>query len=192
MDEWHQTWQRLQTGDPAAYDVLLQRLGRTVWGYLRRMAGRDDLADELFGRTWLRLVETGDRIRSPRAIRGYVLSIARRQWLDELRRRQQDAAGSLDHQDPPEDATTASSALEALAQEEDAYRLRRAVDLLPAPLREVVVLRTYAGLTFQEIAELLDLPLGTALTRMRRATHRLAATLSEPASDESEEQVSDD
>ena len=192
MDEWNQTWQRLQTGDPAAYDFLLQRLGRAVWAYLRRMTGRDDLADELFSRTWLRLVETGDRISSPRAIRQYVLSIARRQWLDELRRRQRDVVASLAEHDPPADATATPSALEALAREEDAHRLRRAVDLLPEPLREVVVLRTYAELTFHEIAELLDIPLGTTLTRMRRATHRLAAILSEPASDKDGEHTPDE
>ena len=84
MDAWDQIWRRLRAGDASAYAFLLDRLGPGVWGYLRRMTGRDDLADELFSRTWLRVVQTAGRIRSPRAIRQYVLSIARRQWLDEL------------------------------------------------------------------------------------------------------------
>ncbi len=177
MDAWDQTWRRLRAGDPSAYPFLLERLGPGVWGYLRRMTGRDDLADELFGRTWLRVVQSAGRIKSPRAIRQYVLSIARRQWLDELDRRQRDVlAGAVDEAaDYPPEAET--SALEALACQEDTDRLRQAIDRLPEPLREVVALRTYAGLTFSQIAELLDLPLGTVLTRMRSATQRLAERL---------------
>jgi len=180
MDSWDRTWRQLQSGDPAGYEFLLQRLGRGVWAYLRRMTGRDDLADELLGRTWLRLVQTGRRIKSPRSIRQYVFTIARRQWLDELGHQQRDLLDRASDEvadQPPEAAPTA--ALEGLARQEDSKRLRQAIDGLPEVLREVVVLRVYAELTFRQIAELLGLPLGTVLTRMRSATHRLASELAE-------------
>jgi RNA polymerase sigma-70 factor, ECF subfamily len=178
MGEWDQIWRGLRAGDPTAYERVLERLGRGVWAYLRRMTGRDDLADEVFSRTWLRLVQTAHRIKSPRAIRQYVLAIARRQWLDELEARSRDVLETANAA-PADDAAASAtpSAFEALAREEDSQRLREAIDRLPVPRREVVVLRVYAELTFKEIAGLLDLPLGTVLTRMRLATQHLANEL---------------
>ncbi len=183
MDAWERIWRGLRRGDPAAFEAVLDRLGRSVWLALRRMTGRDDLADELFGRTWLRLVETADRIRSPQAIRAYVLSIARRQWLDESARRGR--WGSLPDGDTDDlgrsagHGDEAETCLEALARADETERLRRAVDALPEPLREVVVLRTYGELKFREIADVLGLPIGTVLTRMRTATRRLAETMTD-------------
>jgi RNA polymerase sigma-70 factor (ECF subfamily) len=177
MDHWHEIWRGLRAGESASYEALMDRLGRGVWVYLRRMTGRDDLADELFGRTWLRLVETAGRIESPHAIRRYVLAVARSQWLDELRRVQRSKSEALTQDVADDVSAAASSALEALAREEDVARLREGIDTLPDPLREVAVLRVYAGLTFKEIAEILSLPIGTVLTRMRSATHRLATEI---------------
>ncbi|MBN1345296.1 MAG: sigma-70 family RNA polymerase sigma factor [Phycisphaerae bacterium] len=177
MDPWHEIWRGLRAGESAAYEALLERLGRSVWVYLRRMTGRDEVADELFGRTWLRLVETAGRIESPRAIRRYVLAVARSQWIDELRRRRPETQGLVE--DVTVEAAADTSALEALAREEDIARLREGIDALPEALREVAVLRVYAELTFKEIAEVLGMPLGTVLTRMRSATYRLATAMGE-------------
>jgi len=177
MDEWFQAWQGLRRGDPQAYEFLLERLGRGVWAYVRRMTGHDDLADELFSRTWLRLVETAGRIRSPQGIRQYLLSIARRQWIDEMNRRRRAPPDPLDEAEFDGTADATPSRLEGLARQEDIGRLREAIDELPEPLREVVVLRVYADLPFGQIAEVLGIPLGTVLTRMRSATHRLAKRL---------------
>lgn len=55
--------------------------------------------------------------------------------------------------------------------------VRRAIATLPEPQREVVVLRYYDGLRFRQIAERLDLPLGTVLARMHRAAGRLHGAL---------------
>jgi RNA polymerase sigma factor (sigma-70 family) len=179
MDEWDQIWRGLRAGDPAAYAFLVERLGRGVWAYLRRMTGRDDLADELFAKTWLKVTKRAARINSPRAIRQYVLSIARHEWLDSLDHRRRIASVEVNEYTSASNGVPAASpsALEALAKEEDLDRLRAAIDHLPAAQREVVVLRVYGELTFKQIAEMLGVPLGTVLTRMRLATHRLAEIL---------------
>ncbi len=178
MDEWLVAYRGLQSGDPKAYEFLMGRLGRGVWTCIRRMCGGDELTDELFNRTWLRLVETARHIRSPHAIRQYVLSVARREWLQEMERRRReprrDTGGTSED---VEVADASPAALEALARQEDIDRMRGAVDGLPESLREVVVLRVYGELTFAQISEVLGIPLGTALTRMRLATHRLAKLL---------------
>ena len=63
---------------------------------------------------------------------------------------------------------------------EQVRRVREALDQLPGPLREVVRLRIYEEHTFEEIARRLNIPLGTALTRMRSAIQRLERALRSP------------
>lgn len=60
---------------------------------------------------------------------------------------------------------------------ESTIRLRQAVEDLPEPMRDVVRLRIEEDLTFQQIADRLEIPLGTALTRMRRALERLKSEI---------------
>ncbi len=180
MDEWTRIWKGLQATEPWAFEVLLERLGKGVWSYLHRMTGSATLADDLFGQTWVRLVETAHGIESPRAIRQYVFTLARREWIDAMRRQRHDPLGEtaeLTACDAPPTSDAPVDALQALATEEDVQRLRVAVEGLPDPLREVVVLRVFVGLKFREVADVLDLPIGTVLTRMRKATDVLAREL---------------
>ena len=61
----------------------------------------------------------------------------------------------------------------AAMQAESAEQLKKALKELPESWQQIVSLRIYENLTFQQIADQLDIPLGTALTRMRRALERL-------------------
>jgi len=58
-------------------------------------------------------------------------------------------------------------------------RIRGALETLPAPLREVVVLREQEGLSYKEIATIAGIPIGTVMSRLARARSRLLAALSE-------------
>ncbi len=67
----------------------------------------------------------------------------------------------------------------ALIGKDDAARLAKAIDALPVPLKEVLVLREYHGLSYREIAEVGGLPIGTVMSRLARARQHLL-TLIEP------------
>ena len=75
--------------------------------------------------------------------------------------------------------TTPEELPETAAEAYDALPLRQAVERLPARLREVVILRRFAGYTLAETAEILKIPQGTAATRERRALHLLRLELKE-------------
>ena len=66
-----------------------------------------------------------------------------------------------------------------LFQRADQQLLREALDALPVEYREVVVLRELEGLSYKEIADIADLPLGTVMSRLGRARQRLQAWLTE-------------
>ena len=88
----------------------------------------------------------------------------------ELVERQQASAGVVSEQAPE----TPEAALIAKA---DAARLEAAIAELPVPFRETLVLRDVQGLDYREIAEVTGVPIGTVMSRLARARHRLIARL---------------
>jgi len=66
---------------------------------------------------------------------------------------------------------------ELLMRREQAERVRRAVEQLPLEFREVIVLRELEGLSYAEIATVVDIPIGTVMSRLSRARERLIPLL---------------
>lgn len=64
-----------------------------------------------------------------------------------------------------------------LMAKEDAGRLARAIDAMPLPIRETLVLREQHGLTYREIAQVCEVPVGTVMSRLARSRQRLIAVL---------------
>lgn len=167
-------------GDASAFEALVERYAGELLGYFRRRIG-DDAASDLLQDTLLRL-HRGARRYVPRAtVRTYLYTIARNVALNYLRRPR--PATSLDliakgADSPPAKGPTPAETLEA---SELRVRVRSAVQGLSDPLREVVILRHYQGLPFREVAEVLDIPVGTAMRRMTDALLRLRDRLGDLA-----------
>jgi RNA polymerase sigma-70 factor (ECF subfamily) len=95
-------------------------------------------------------------------------------WL--ARNRERSPAGDLDDA-LDEVATCALDPHAALERHADREAVRRAVEALPAEFREVLILREFEGLSYQEIASVAGLPVGTVMSRLARARRRLAQAL---------------
>jgi len=76
------------------------------------------------------------------------------------------------------------SAEELVLQNTDRQLLRQALEELPVEFREVIVLRELEGLSYKEIASIVGVPLGTVMSRLARARHRLQTSLTQPAVEE--------
>ena len=74
-------------------------------------------------------------------------------------------------------APAAETPESALIQKGDAGRLAQAIDALPVPLKEALVLREYHGLSYREIAEVAGVPIGTVMSRLARARQHLFTLL---------------
>lgn len=157
----------------AAQRELLTRTldveGPRLLAYLRRAWGEQE-AEDLFEETFLRAAQRIDAVTNAQRPGLYLLTIARNLARDRLRRPAPQAVESNEL-----DACAATPSMGS--EGEASIRLRAAVTRLPEPLREVVALRLAAELKFEEIAELLGIPLGTALTRMRSAVTELRGML---------------
>jgi RNA polymerase sigma-70 factor (ECF subfamily) len=104
--------------------------------------------------------------------KAWLLAIVRTSFFDSTRGRRDESAEANE-----EEADAADTPEEALIRAADAAALRRAVDGLPEPFRETLVLRELEEMSYREIGDLMKAPLGTIMSRLSRARRMLASAL---------------
>jgi len=166
-------------GDVQSLSELVVAESRWLKAFLLGMTRSESDADDVFQETWMRVIRSCGAYRGG-SVRAYLAKTARSVVIDAYRKADPDSL-SLDADDgvglPLElvdDAPLPDSVFERLSSSAD---VRRALEVLSFRQREVVLLRIEGELTFQEIADQLHIPLGTALTLMRTATIRLRKML---------------
>ena len=175
-----------RTGDGSAMEALFGRYRRAVFGWLLRMSQDEGEAEDLHQEVWLKIIRGIDGYSSG-SFRAWLWRVVRNAAADRARKHVAepildapveegaDAAAFVDQ--VPDD--TVVSALTRLEEEERRAAVREAVDGLSRRLKEVVLLRVNGELKFQEIADILGLPIGTVLGRMNLALAKLRQALSQ-------------
>jgi len=150
----------------------------TVARYLLRDASD---AEDAVQECYLRALRHFDSYRGP-AIKPWLLAILRNVCHAEFARRARSpttASAEIAPAEPSEEASTWHDAQEspeaALLRHRDATAIRRLVDALAEPFRETIVLREIENLSYREIAEIVDAPIGTVMSRLARARAMLRA-----------------
>jgi RNA polymerase sigma-70 factor (ECF subfamily) len=157
-------------GDASAVSRLYDALSPGLYGYLADLTREPALAEDLLHQLWSRVLVSMDRRTGP--VRPWLFCIARNLAIDAMRARRHRPQLPL-----PEASTPAAGPMQAIESREQAGQVRAAVEMLPADLREVVLLRFYSGMALREMGEVLDCPLGTVATRLRRALRTLEKEL---------------
>ena len=154
--------------------------GLAVRGYLRSLVGRedvaDDLAQEVFQRAWI----ARDRYVEGDAERAYLLKIADRLACDEFRRNSREVRLPDDDWNGLQPASIDTQPLEGLLTAEAGVQVREALQKLTPAQRRVLLLRFYGEMSFQQIAEVMNCPLGTVLSHCRRGLGALKQWLEDP------------
>jgi len=147
-----------------------------------RLTGNAAEAEDLTQDTCLRAFERMDPLRNPAAGRVWAFTILRSIFLRRIERQARSA--SLDVIDSPllEAGEVLQDTYEALRPIQDTPlgEVRQALDRLPLPYREPLVLPHVGGLSYKEISEILAIPLGTVMSRLFRARRLLRTELREP------------
>jgi RNA polymerase sigma-70 factor (ECF subfamily) len=163
-----------QKGDRAAYGVLASRYYSGVIQVVYRMCGEtqvaEDAAQEAFIKAWLKL----SAFQPNSSFRNWLYRIALNTALDVLRRRTETSLED-EKADFIVDSTLGPEA--TLLAKEQAGRVQTAVQALPEAARAVVVLREYGDLSYQEISDVLEIPIGTVMSRLNYAREKLRKTL---------------
>lgn len=182
--------ERFRQGLEEAFATLVRRYERELYGYLRRYLGDATLAEDVFQNTFFQVVKKLDQYESGRPVKPWLYTIATNQAIDAMRRQNRHQAVSLDQarNSSGEGAGASDGELRNLLDnlesrlptpqdlaegQERRERIRAAVDRLPDFLRQVLVLAYYQGLKYREIADTLDIPVGTVKSRLHAALVKL-------------------
>ena len=165
---------RAQNGDRNAFSELVRTHAQGVLNVIYRMCGdiqvAEDAAQETFIQAWLRLPS----YRPQASLRNWLFRIAVNMAIDMLRKEKRILPGAVEDLNltdlgPSPETLAASSERTEMVQE--------AVLALPEASRAVLVLREYEGLSYQEIADALDIPVGTVMSRLNYARKLLREKL---------------
>ena len=172
------------SGDRAAISQLIDRHTHRVRDYIRMMVKDNDVADDILQETFIKAVRVIDegRYADTGKFLSWILRIAHNQVIDHFR--SQKNAKTVSESDAGYKMLgtlrfaerTVEDAMISSQIEED---VRRLIERLPAEQREVVMMRYYSGLSFQEIADQTDVSINTALGRMRYALINLRKMIKE-------------
>ena len=175
---------RYLTGDRSAISELIGRHSQRVRRYIGMMVKDDDIADDIFQETFIKAVKVIDEggYTDTGKFLSWVLRIAHNRVLDHFRRVK--SQRTINEADAGYDILGTSRLVEPTAEQsmistEQAEQIRRLIGELPEEQQEVVRLRYYSKLSFQEIAEETDVSINTALGRMRYALINLRRMIAE-------------
>jgi RNA polymerase sigma-70 factor (ECF subfamily) len=174
-------------GREAAYRELVRRYERPVFALLYRMVRDRELAEDLAQETFVKALNAIESYRPEFKFSSWIFKIANNAAIDHLRRRELDTL-SLDgspHAETPEamQATALQigarqeSPLDAVEARELGGAIEAAIGRLRPEYRSCILLRHVEGRAYEEIAEILDLPLGTVKTYIHRARNELRLAL---------------
>ena len=171
---------RIALREPAALADLYDRHRGAIYGVCAKVLGpgadAEDVLEEVFFEAWQRPTRYDETRSAPLS---YLAVMARSRSIDRIRsgRRRADA---MERNRDLEPEPVLKDPLDTAVASEERMRAREALALLRPDEREVVDLFYWSGLTHAEIAEQLDLPLGTVKTRIRRGLLRLRDALASP------------
>ncbi len=180
-----QLLERARRQEPDAFEELVRRYSQRLFGLLLRLTGSRDAAEDYVQETFLRVVRTIADYQHQGRFEAWLFRIAANLARDHARQaKRRGPTGSLDVADDHGRTMAGDLADERLPGPaagmhggERESRLHACLAALPGLDREVLILRHFSELSFREIADLLQIPLGTALARGHRALRRLRQEL---------------
>lgn len=166
----------LAGNDPAAVELIWNRYASDLFAFLRAVLGSGHDAEDVLQAVFVRIVRKRHRLAGARRLDAYVYRIARNEASRLLGRRQRDHVAGVPPATRRRDAfgTGSQSRNEA---SELAEELQAALERLPQPQREVIVMKIYRQKTFLEIAGLLGLSANTVASRYRYGMEKLRTLL---------------
>ena len=151
-----------------------------LYGYAMAITRNPAEAEDLVQETYVRAIPAMGSLPPDSNLKSWLFTILRNVWLNQLRRRR--TAPGMVEIDPDGTGNIAGEVSKdpytIYMNEMERERVREAIQQLPIEFREIIILREYEELSYQEIASLLDCPPGTVMSRLARARSKLRTLLS--------------
>lgn len=172
------------SGDKSAISILIERHSKRVLDYIRMMVKNNEIADDIYQETFIKVVRFIDdgRYTDNGKFLSWVLRIAHNQVIDHFRQTKQQ--NNLSEADAGYDILNTKKFADNTVEDKMVIQqiendLRKLVENLPEEQREVVMMRYFGDLSFKEIAEQTNVSINTALGRMRYALINLRKMIKE-------------
>jgi RNA polymerase sigma-70 factor (ECF subfamily) len=171
-----------ESRDHADFEQLVKRYERELYTFLRRFLGNAQHAEDVFQGTFLSVHLRIEQFEPGKRFRPWLYAIASNKAIDFMRRNKRHQVASLDQGSKAGDSD--ETIVQRLASHEvgpdqcamvneTGARVREAVSQLNAPTQQLVQLAFYQGMKYADIAEILDIPIGTVKSRVFTAVRKL-------------------
>ena len=176
--------ERVREGDKQAYGLLVEKYRRKLMRLLSRMVRDPDEIEDIAQETFIKAYRALPQFRGDAAFYTWLYRIAvntAKNYLAAKGRGMQTLSDqALNDEDEPDERLVAqdiSTPESELLTKQVAYAVNEAVEALPEELRQAITLREIEGMSYEEIAEAMDCPIGTVRSRIFRAREAIAAKL---------------
>ncbi len=172
---------RFQQGDNYAFDLLVKRYKDPLLNFVYRFVGDKEEAEDIVQETFLRLFKNKHYYREIAKFSTWIYTIAGNLAKTELRRRKRRKLLSISHfmssekdyDIPDEDSNPEREANTVITDK----IIQKAIDKLSPKFKQVIILRDIQGFSYEEISEIVGIPLGTVKSRVNRARLKLQEDL---------------
>jgi len=158
--------ERQAVGGVPTIAALVDDHHEAVYRYAYRLTGSVPDAEDLAQHVFLTAQQKIGQLRRPDSPRAWLLTMVRNQFIKELKRRRPKAEADLR-------VDLSRQAEQELESPIDRERLQQVIDALPEPFRVVLLMFYFEETSYREMAEALDLPIGTIMSRLARAKSRM-------------------
>ena len=172
---------RFQNGDNYAFDLLVKRYKDPLMNFIFRFVGEKNEAEDIVQETFLRLFKNKHYYKEIAKFSTWIYTIAGNLAKTELRKRKRRKLFSISHYmatekdyDIPDSTTSPESDTNTIITDKI---IQSAIDKLSPKFKQVIILRDIQGFSYEEIADIVNIPLGTVKSRVNRARLKLQEDL---------------
>ncbi|MFC1783721.1 RNA polymerase sigma factor [Planctomycetota bacterium] len=166
-----------RNGDENAFAQLVKRYEKELYNFLLRFLGQSSFAEDVFQETFLQVHISAGRFQENRRFRPWLYTIASNKARDHLRSRARRPTVQISAQDDEQDVgslwdyllTDQTTAEDIYIEKQQKEKVREMVGKLPDNLRQILILAYFSKLSYQEMADVLEIPLGTVKSRLHSA-----------------------
>ena len=170
--------QYVRKGDARAFEVLYERHSGVAFSLAYRMVGTRNQAEDVVQEAFISIWRSGARYERTRgSVRTWVLGIVHNRAIDSLRRATVHSKRRADDEGLAEKLEAGERTDVEAARREEAQTVRTAMDTLPTEQSQVIELAYFGGFSHSEIADMLQMPIGTVKGRMRLGLEKMRGAL---------------
>ena len=172
----------LQDGDEGAIGILIRRYEKELYSYLARFMNQPNLAEEAFQEAFLQVHLSADSFDPSRRFKPWLYTIATNKARDILRSQSRRPTVNFSSTEENDELSSIwdnlmreeETPVDVLEREQTRDIVRNIVAEMPENLREMLILAYFKHMPYKEIAEMLDIPLGTVKSRLHTAVNKFA------------------